>query len=461
MVMKRRWLGICFMVLILGVGSVSFLARIGLSLEMMPKGSAAKVQHPTQPRNAGVVNSSQAEAGKKRKDAGPLHQGTHICSNSTCRLPGKAPTVINIALISHGWDTAPGYHSDETIKGPKLSVEVTIQGILRVTNCPVHVLFVTGAKEEKRIRDFLTQLPAWRCDFSFEFVSLNETLLDEWMSAIGHQATHRTGRAGNIKFFYPNFFPGLDRVIMLDTDVLIGSDLCQLWHEFDHFSEAQLFSFAPQWKYLNIAKDNQFNAGVGLLHLQRMRDANWLQLARDAIRHWHLKGMKPRCCAHGDQSVFHMIRFLRPSAMPAPLSRWWNINKCHKYHGLNPNLIPLSSTDGSAAAEAEMNAPLLDSLPSVDNRVSSSEGSDTSPVVSTWIEHSEKDVKGKNPLMGTPQPGPGVFIGIVHLGCCRMCTKAKIGTRWAALFDEIRSVSLTEYKPTICSGIIKEQSKRG
>ncbi len=281
-----------------------------------------------------------------------------------------------IALIAHGWN-ASGYEDTTTIKGRKMSMELTLKGLLRTLSplCRMHLYFIVGIDDERRIRQFLAPATApHESAVTYSFLQLDEPQLAAWLREIGHAPSHRTGPAGNIKFFYPLIFPHEEQVLMLDSDVLIGRDVCQLWAEFRRFPRDALFGFVPQKPKVHPHADNEFNAGVGLLHLGRMRAAGWLDLARNAIRHWAAKGMHPPCCAHGDQSVFHMIRYMRPGTLRL-LPRWWNINKCHKYQHID-----------------------------------------------------------RNP--------PGSFVGIVHLGCCKMCTRAKLWPRWVVLLNAIDAFSV-------------------
>ena len=301
-------------------------------------------------------------------------------------IPSQNEPIV-IALVSHGW-TARGYEAEDSIKGSHHSVPVCIKGILQnaALGSWYHILFVVGVEDEERIRDWIhinapphpatTTIRPVR--FTFEFHQLNETQLEVWMKYIGHTPSHRTGPAGNVKFFYPLMFPHLSRLLMLDTDVLISSDVAGLWALFRNFHTGQLYSMAPQWRSYSTSKDNQLNAGVMLLDLHAMRNAAWLELARQSIQQWDKKKMTPRCCAHGDQSAFHMVRWFKPTALQFLLPRGWNLNKCHQY------------------------------------------------------QHVERMAPGS------------YFVGIVHLGCCKLCTREKIGRRWAKLFDAIWNWPLRE-----------------
>lgn len=307
---------------------------------------------------------------------------------------GCAAADIHVALISYGW-TAAGYYDASSIKGPGTSLRVAVKGLLRSASdaSRVHLHFVVGPTDQTETEALMDSLAAAlssrRCAVQWDFTPLNETQVDEWMRAIGHTASHRTGYAGNVKFFYPLLFPRIDKLLMLDSDVLIAADVGRLWQHFARIERhaQQLFAFAPQWPVYDRLKDNQFNAGVGLLRLDRMREAAWITLARDAITRWTQQSQRPPCCAHGDQSVFHMIRWLRPETMPptAMLPRAWNLNKCHRYQGL--------------ATPAQQRAAL----------------------------HASTTADANSTLR----------VGLVHLGCCKMCTVAKIGPVWGALFHDI------------------------
>lgn len=316
-------------------------------------------------------------------EASIISRGEHSDNDESERL--------HIAMISHGWNlpAAKAYHNPNTIKGPDLSLKMTVAGILRYTTSPVTLYFVVGEDDKPRIRALMAPIRYWRRSLEWAFVPLDEAKLDEWMSFIGHRPSHRTGMAGNIKFFYPLVFPArITRLLMLDTDILVQHDMRDLWRHFERFEQGQLYAMAPQWQgSVHPTRDNQFNAGVMLLRLDRMREAQWLQLARDSIDNWHAKGFTPRCCSHGDQTVFHMIRVFRKGALglapPAFIPRHWNVNKCHGYQGLKSS--------------------------------------------------------------GDQLPKHMPYVGLVHLGCCKLCTKDKIGPRWARVVDVLNGTNFEEY----------------
>jgi hypothetical protein len=400
---RTNWrIATAVLVTVSSLTTVSFLHHVShndvaISNHHSPSAAVAEATTPTKHQLSFSVKRQSLRDGESMVPS--LAVAKHIGRGNCSAGPDDRVTVC---LISHGWNAA-GYHDDNSIKGPSRSLATAVRALIQTTQCALHIIFITGTAEEEKIRLFITPLKRWPWLFTFEFVPLNTTQVDEWMSTIGHVASHRTGHAGNVKFFYPLLLPRIKRVMMLDTDVIVARNVCELWRHFDQFPPGQLYSLAPQFAHPHKHKDNQYNAGVGLLHLDRMRRARWLSLAKRSIIHWHDRGMKPACCAHGDQSVFHMVKFFLPATMAVALPRWWNINKCHQYQGIRSNIIGSKET--------------------------------VSFNHTWWL----KEALPKN----------GAFIGIVHLGCCKMCTLKKLGRRWAELFSFVERSPLAALALTV------------
>jgi hypothetical protein len=354
----------------------------------------ATADSPTGPFSfcTAVPSSRPASEADEAADGHSSHIDPDVSFNAT--LPALTPGDdgwMNVALISHGWHTAAHYHDDNTIKGPVMSLRLTLAGLLQHTTVPTRLFFVVGPRNAPPIARVMRHIRHWVAPLRWTFVYLNETQLDGWMDAVGHRASHRTGRAGNVKYFYSELFPHLDRVLLLDSDVLIAHDLADLWAHFARFTPRQLYAMAPQWGSVDAVKDNQFNAGVMLHRLDRMRAAGWINLTRRAIDNWHAKGVQPPCCTHGDQTKFHMVRYLEPESIgganrSAWIPRHWNINKCHQYQGLGHK------------------------------------------------------VRGDGTAPRLPKHMP--YVGLVHLGCCKQCTRDKIGPRWALVLDPLLAFDL-------------------
>ena len=433
---------------------------------------------------------------RPRRTLPPARSTTkHLLPSPASKLPtprsgGQQVNVPDstmvVCLISHGWK-AGGYESPHTIKGSQQSLPLALKGILRSlaqeevagdssqggdelnSTSPgerseqqmckaLHFVFIVGQEDEVRIRKLLEPIhyTPGPIPVSYQFVHLNETQLAGWMDHINHRASHRTGAAGNVKYFYPNIFPNVNKVLMLDSDVLVVKNVCELWRQFGKFKAKQLFAFAPQWPQLHPTKDNQVNAGVALLHIERMRNHHlssgsylaeeggqpgttqkealatktslprfsnspgygWLELSHKAIANWGAKKMQPKCCAHGDQSAFHMVRFLEPATM-GYLSRSWNINKCHDYQK-----YPRASR--AKMRELKLEKQQRKDLEAADHGREAPDNEELQPAGVSLL------------------PIDYHKVGIIHLGCCKMCTRKQIGDWAAAYYDLVANVSLRE-----------------
>lgn len=396
------------LLLLLSAAVCVVLLRLAAEFPPLRRSSTAPVMMASVSARPLMPSSHPAalDSAPRRRHALPLTLNAGFVANTVSDSESRKDAAVHVALVSHGW-TAKGYHDASSIKGPGVSLRTAFWGILRAAempsvprrlwDLPIVFHFVVGEDEERFARQLMGNATACgaitRTRFSATYTRLNTTQVDEWMAAIKHTATHRTAHAGNVKFFYALLWPRLPRVLMLDTDVLVAADVRLLYVDgFARMAPRQLFSLAPQWPAYDAGKDNQLNAGVGLLALDRMREAGWLRLAAEAIARWDGAGRTPRCCAHGDQSVFHFVRWWRPETLggkPAVLlPRPWNANKCHGYQGLKSR----------AAQERALRT------------VSSS-------TTTTTIDT--------------------VAVGIVHLGCCKKCNGAKVGPVWAELFGNI------------------------
>lgn len=242
---------------------------------------------------------------------------------------------------------------------------------------------------------------------------------------------------------------------MLDSDVLVDRDICELWEHFQFFPRDQLFAFAPQKVPMQISKDNQFNAGVALLHLERMRQANWLTLARSSIAAWDASpSQSPKCCAHGDQSVFHMVRWYRPLVFQYVLPRWWNLNKCHSYMKFEEHYRRFIDRRNTESHQRKKRCWLLNDLSSNSTTLAQViEHTKVTPKFSELViqtEHSPQQshgalnhqqeryvMDGTKPLLDEED----VFVGIVHLGCCKRCSRRhlKSSARWQRLLADIEA----------------------
>ncbi|XP_050448704.1 xylosyl- and glucuronyltransferase LARGE1-like isoform X2 [Cataglyphis hispanica] len=111
--------------------------------------------------------------------------------------------------------------------------------------------------------------------------------------------THYSGLYGLLKLILPDAMKE-DRVLVLDTDVTVMSDVYSLWKMFENFSAVQtlgLIENQSNW-YVKALSYGQrpwpalgrgFNTGVMLMHLRRLRDGKfaslWERVTKSVLRY--------------------------------------------------------------------------------------------------------------------------------------------------------------------------------
>lgn len=83
-----------------------------------------------------------------------------------------------------------------------------------------------------------------------------------------------------LKFYLPELFPNLDKILYLDSDIIVEKDLSELFNtDIKDFYVASVVDFGVSnlklhFKELNYKYEKYFNSGVMLLNLKKMRENN-------------------------------------------------------------------------------------------------------------------------------------------------------------------------------------------
>lgn len=136
---------------------------------------------------------------------------------------------------------------------------------------------------------------------------------------------HYSGVYGLLKLILPDVMRE-DRVLVLDTDVTVLSDVYPLWKMFEKFSNGQLLGLVENqsnW-YVKALSYGQrpwpalgrgFNTGVMLMHLRRLRDRNfarsWENATRNVLKHILETSLADQdvinAVIHEDPTIVHRI----------------------------------------------------------------------------------------------------------------------------------------------------------
>jgi hypothetical protein len=198
----------------------------------------------------------------------------------------------------------------------------------------------------------------------------DETLLSKWSEA-GHFLYRRAWRTKVAKLYMFQLLPHVKRCIMLDTDIMFGRDVSELWSEFERFEPKDVI--AATWRP-ELVPGNKINAGVMLMDFEKMRQpafANRYQetpaysvaIGRPVTRlglvdpycpeQETLEGVLDDNRKHDQNGLIQQPRSLRA------LDVTWNLEMCRDFYdrcfGLHPKMVPFGIIHGNCAESSEDN----------------------------------------------------------------------------------------------------------
>ncbi len=244
--------------------------------------------------------------------------------------PTPAMTVVMVTAM---WQREPGVTEVETA--------IALKSIVHSLRCDANFVFVVTAYEVPLLRAMLQPLVNPGIALNYSFTLIDEDVVLRKARELEVPITHHSGVPGYAKFLLPELLLSNDQILLLDTDMIVGSDLTMLWNEFDLFTDETLFAFPgrPDW----------FCSCIGLMHLSRMRDTGWTssfaKAAFDAYKH-NVSGFGGQhanhLTTHGDQSMLILVtKYYRDHAdnrraIFKSIPPSWNLDKCGNYLGVTP-----------------------------------------------------------------------------------------------------------------------------
>jgi glycosyltransferase-like protein LARGE len=173
---------------------------------------------------------------------------------------------------------------------------------------------------------------------NFETASSIKALFDSWqlpqltvhyhtvdtaivaVDLAGLETHHYAGKYAFLKLILPELLPpSVDRILCLDTDLLVLSSLRPLWQQFQHFEDdvlAALVDNLSDWYIPNQLQEHPWpapkprglNTGVMLLRLDRMRARGWRQEWQSTVeRVLNTPSLGVTYAALADQDVFNAV----------------------------------------------------------------------------------------------------------------------------------------------------------
>lgn len=222
--------------------------------------------------------------------------------------------VIHIAVVCAG-------HSASR------QVVTLIKSILFHRRNPLHFHFISDAIAEKILTVLFKTWEITAVDTSF----YSTEKLKEKVSWIPNK--HYSGIFGLMKLVLTEAIPqSLDKVVVLDTDVIFASDIAELWRIFDQLTGKKAIGLVENqsdWYLGKLWRNHKpwpalgrgFNTGVILLDLLKLRQTKWASL-------WRLTAekelMNMLSTALADQDIFNAVIKSHPHLV-FKLPCTWNV----------------------------------------------------------------------------------------------------------------------------------------
>jgi len=251
----------------------------------------------------------------------------------------KTPEVINVALSVCGDNVTLCNLSTNMLKTAFLFTEKPVR----------FIIFANELSQE-----FISKkIESWPLEIrNKHIIEFREAIYPQkyknWTNLFGPCAT--------LRLFFPDMMPDVDSIIYLDTDILVVSDLHNLWKEFDRFTSKQMLGMAQEredwdgkvYSYYNNATRIKFpfippygiNSGVILMNLTRMRDFSFFEKIHLIFKEFHSK------IKLYDQDLLNILGYFNPDIVYR-LNCSFNFHShhcvpdlnCHSIRSEGPNLI--------------------------------------------------------------------------------------------------------------------------
>ena len=267
---------------------------------------------------------------------------------------------VNLLLIIHGYEFA-------TQRTP-----VFLRSALAARTSPLHVHVLgdsDGIRGFKEVwNDGVKADLAWAPPDGDALSLLEESALDDritpYLQSI-HPSCHLNGYAYLfLKILAAELLPSVERLIVVDPDVIVLGDIAELYREFDYFDDEQLLSMAadqsdryyyrlqnkdddaysPGWKGVPFGVG--VNGGMLLLHTARARKVGFAHAIADLT---HIGAAESEAgglaefCKLAEQDTLNLAIARKPQLW-RPLHCTWN------YMATNLGGHRLASDEGEAAA---------------------------------------------------------------------------------------------------------------
>ena len=247
---------------------------------------------------------SEEQQNSNEEETKTSTQSSKKKQNVKCIETDQSNEKINKCEIIHIAIVCAGYNATR-------SVVTVIKSILFYRKNPLNFHFISDEIGEKILRNLFE---TW----SVPEIKVNYYLADSQLRSEVNWIPnkHYSGDYGLMKVILPKVLPeSLDKVIVLDTDIVFASDVGELWNYFNLFKKREkigLVENQSDWYLGKLWKNYRpwpaigrgFNTGVMLLKLNELRSFDWNHL-------WRIESEKQLlsmlATSLADQDIFNSV----------------------------------------------------------------------------------------------------------------------------------------------------------
>eukprot|EP00040_Diaphanoeca_grandis_P030461 m.180055 g.180055 ORF g.180055 m.180055 type:complete len:629 (+) comp32001_c0_seq2:506-2392(+) len=262
------------------------------------------------------------------------------CNNAVGQTSTSSTNDVPVIALVVNQDLTPKKKNKKSSgEGLMLETLSLVHSILDHEPRPLHFVFVTDwqTKADGEILSWFTS-----CDNNYtamarklivEVIELPEQRIRDAIDNLQIKGTgplsHHSGVGGVSKFYLPDILAHHSKVIVYDTDVVVGKPISILWDHFNNFAQDHILATT------NLMTEGGYETSVcsclTLMNLERMRAIGWTIGHEWLNSHFRNKELAGKG-GIGDQALNSMIYSKHPQLM-VMLPRIWMLSLCQYLYG--------------------------------------------------------------------------------------------------------------------------------
>lgn len=210
-----------------------------------------------------------------------------------------------------------------------------LKSVLAFASEPVRLIFVTDSNGAQRLRKlFAEDLVRSKRQLWVDIHLLHDSIVNEWAAKIRLDPVgHHSGRWGTAKLMLPWIFKDIDRIVVLDTDMVFVEDPIRLWELFEDGGKDWIY----QMPVSNKASPTTMCSCIVLIKMDLAREKNvfptlFHESLKSGPKKWWIANRRIWRPVTGDQGLYWLMMRKYPAYFRLLPSNW-DKDHCHGFYG--------------------------------------------------------------------------------------------------------------------------------